>query len=154
MQTYVEKLNFLRSVKIPWKKFQKLINISKGTFIPESSHWIFWIWGLTGIPWYFWWHNYHICRSNSHLRKSRWHQNSWTTAIRKPGGLSPIKNSSKVENILKGSLDLIPSPSEKIQIMGGIACLRCKGKTWLGVANKLLKAAMFCFYTSSKLSFP
>ena len=48
---------------------------------------------------------------------------------------------SKVENILKGSLDLIssPSPSVKIQIMGGKVCLRCKGKTLLGVVNKLFK---------------
>ena len=36
----------------------------------------------------------------------------------------------KVEKILKGSLDSIPSPSPsvKIQIMGGKVCLRCKGK--------------------------
>ena len=48
----------------------------------------------------------------------------------------------KVENILKGSLDLIqsPSPSLKIQIMGGKVCLRCKSKT------------MFCLITSCKLS--
>ena len=41
---------------------------------------------------------------------------------------------SKVENILKGSLDSIssPSPSVKIQIMGGKACLKCKSKTLLG----------------------
>ena len=69
----------------------------------------------------------------------------------------------KVENILKGSLDLIPSPSSsvKIQIMAGKVCLRCKGKTLLGVVNKLLKTkslltspsnAMFCLITSSKLS--
>ena len=47
----------------------------------------------------------------------------------------------KVEKILKGSLDSIPSPSPsvKIQIMGGKVCLRCKGKTLLGVVNKLLK---------------
>ena len=45
---------------------------------------------------------------------------------------------SKVENILKGSLDstLSPSPPVKIQIMGGKVCLRCKGKTLLGVVNK------------------
>jgi hypothetical protein len=45
---------------------------------------------------------------------------------------------SKVENILKGSLDSIPSPSPsvKIQIMGGKVCLRCKGKTLLGLVNK------------------
>ena len=47
----------------------------------------------------------------------------------------------KVEKILKGSLDSIPSPSTsvKIQIMGGKVCLRCKGKTLLGVVNKLLE---------------
>ena len=43
----------------------------------------------------------------------------------------------KVEMILKGSLDSIPSPSVKIQIMGGKVCLRCK-VTLLGVFNKLL----------------
>ena len=46
----------------------------------------------------------------------------------------------KVEFFLKSSLDLIPSPSVKIQIMGGKVCLNCKGKT------------MFCLITSSKLS--
>ena len=47
----------------------------------------------------------------------------------------------KVENILKGSLDLISlsSPSVKIQIIGGKVCLRCKGKTLLDIVNKLLK---------------
>ena len=47
----------------------------------------------------------------------------------------------KVEKILKGSLDSIPSPSPsvKVQIMGGKVSLRCKGKTLLGVVNKLLK---------------
>ena len=41
---------------------------------------------------------------------------------------------SKVEKILKGSLDSIPSPSPlvKIQIMCGKICLRHKGKTLLG----------------------
>ena len=66
-----------------------------------------------------------------------------------------------VEKILKGSLNLIPSsfPSSKIQIMGGKVCLRFKSKTLMGVVNKLLKIksllqcpAMFCLYTSSKLS--
>ena len=51
--------------------------------------------------------------------------------------------SNKVENILKGSLDLIPSPSVKIDIMGGKVCLRCKGKTLLGDVNKLLKTKSF-----------
>ena len=45
----------------------------------------------------------------------------------------------KVEKILKGSLDSIPSPPVKIQIMGGKVCLRRKGKTLLGIINKLLK---------------
>ena len=67
----------------------------------------------------------------------------------------------KVEKILKDSLDVIPSPSPsvKIQIMGGKVCLRCKGKTLLGIVNKLWKQkvcwhhpAMFCLITSSKLS--
>ena len=51
-----------------------------------------------------------------------------------------IMTSSKVETILKGSLVSIPSPSPsvKIQIMGGKVCLRCKGKTLLGVVNKIL----------------
>ena len=41
----------------------------------------------------------------------------------------------KVEKILKGSLDLItsPSPSMKIQTMDGKFCLRWKGKTLLEV---------------------
>ena len=35
-------------------------------------------------------------------------------------------------------MDLIPSPltSVKIQIMGGKVCLRCKGKTLLGIVKK------------------
>ena len=51
----------------------------------------------------------------------------------------------KVENILKGRLDTIPSPSPsvKIQIMGSKLCLRCKGKTLLGVVNILLKSNEF-----------
>jgi len=47
----------------------------------------------------------------------------------------------KVEKILKGSLNSIPSPSTslKIQIMGGKIFLRCKDKTLLGAVNKLLE---------------
>jgi len=47
----------------------------------------------------------------------------------------------KLEKIIKGSLDStpLPSPSMKIQIMGGKVCLRCKGKTLLGIVNKFLK---------------
>ena len=45
----------------------------------------------------------------------------------------------KVEKILKGSLDSIPSPtpSVRIQIMSGKVFLRCKGKTLMGIVNKL-----------------
>ena len=49
------------------------------------------------------------------------------------------QNFFKVEKILKGSLDWIPSPSPlvKIQIMGGKGCLGSKVKTLLGLVNKL-----------------
>ena len=57
-----------------------------------------------------------------------------------------IDSIRKVEKILKGSLDLIPSPSVKIQIMGGKVGLRCKDKTLLGVVNKLFKTK--CLLTS------
>ena len=43
----------------------------------------------------------------------------------------------KLEKILKGSLDLISSPSPSVKIIGGKVCLRCKGKTLLGIVNKL-----------------
>jgi hypothetical protein len=48
---------------------------------------------------------------------------------------------NKVEKILKGSLDLVPSPSpsEKSQIMERKFCLGCKGKALLGFVNKLMK---------------
>ena len=54
----------------------------------------------------------------------------------------------KVEKILKGSLDSIPSPlpSVKIQIMGGKVCFRCNNKTLLGIVNKLPKTK--CLLTS------
>ena len=40
-----------------------------------------------------------------------------------------MDGATKVEKILKGILDLIPSPSPsvKIQILDGKVCLRCKG---------------------------
>ena len=62
---------------------------------------------------------------------------------------------TKVEKILKGSLDLIPSPSPsvKIQIMGEKICLRCKGKTLLGVVNKLLKTKSLLTSTSNVLPY-
>ena len=45
----------------------------------------------------------------------------------------------KVEKILKGSLDLIlsPSPSVKIQVMGWKVGLRCKGKTLPGKTKSM-----------------
>ena len=57
---------------------------------------------------------------------------------------------TKVEKILIGSLDLIPSPlpSVKIQIIGGKVCFRCNCKTLLGVVNKLLKTK--CLLTSMR----
>jgi hypothetical protein len=56
-------------------------------------------------------------------------------------GLKVIILSIKVEKILKGSLDSIPSPSPsvKIQIIGVKFCSKCKGKTLLGIVNKLFK---------------
>jgi len=44
---------------------------------------------------------------------------------------------NKVKKILKGSLNLISSPSVKIQIMGGKVCLRRRGKTLLCIINKI-----------------
>ena len=65
-----------------------------------------------------------------------------------------VSQEVKVEKILKGSLDSIPSPlpSVKIQIMGGKVCLRCKGKTLLGVVNKRLKTK--CLLTSPSIFLP
>ena len=55
--------------------------------------------------------------------------------------LRPLAHLVKVEKISKGSLDSIPSPSPsvKIQIMGGKVCHMCKGKTLLVIVNKVLK---------------
>ena len=70
----------------------------------------------------------------------------------------------KVEKTLKGSLDLIssPSPSWKIQIMGCKVCLKSNGKTLLGTlsTNFLYSKvcwkgpAMFCLYSSPQANFP
>jgi len=55
----------------------------------------------------------------------------------------------------KGSLNLIPSPSPpvKIQIMGGKVCSRDKGKTLLGVVNKLLKKEILMTSPSNVLPY-
>ena len=50
----------------------------------------------------------------------------WSNILRKFGDSELVVGSGeqdKVEKILKGSMDSIPSPSEKIQIMGGKICL-------------------------------
>ena len=61
----------------------------------------------------------------------------------------------KVKKILKGSLDSIPSPSPsvKIQIMGGKVGLRCKGNILLGAVNKLLKAKSLLTSASNVLPY-
>jgi hypothetical protein len=60
----------------------------------------------------------------------------------------------KVDKILKARLDLISSPSSsvKIQIMDGKVCLRRKGKTLLGIVNKLL--VLKCLLTTSSNVLP
>ena len=45
----------------------------------------------------------------------------------------------RIEQILKGSLDSVLSPSVKIQVMGRKVCLSCKGQTLVDVVNTLLK---------------
>ena len=51
----------------------------------------------------------------------------------------------KVEKILKGSLDWIPSPSSsvKIQIMSGKVCLRCKKQNIAWRCQQTFKNKMF-----------
>jgi len=63
----------------------------------------------------------------------------------------------KVEKILKGSLDSIPSPlsSVKIQIMGGKVCLRCKGKTLQRVGcQQTFEHKKQCFALLPQVKFP
>ena len=63
----------------------------------------------------------------------------------------------------KGSLDSIPSPSNwvKIQILGGKVCLRCKGKTLLGIVKVKVMGSSpgyifkcFLLYSSSECHWP
>ena len=56
--------------------------------------------------------------------------------------------SFKVEKILKGSLHLIPSPSVKIQIMGGRVSLWFKGKT------KFVDITQQCFALLPQVNLP
>ena len=64
---------------------------------------------------------------------------------------------SKLEKILKGSMDLISSPSVKIETIGGKVCLRRKGKTLLGIVNKLfvkfVDNAQQCFAFTPQANF-
>ena len=59
-------------------------------------------------------------------------------------------NDFKVEKSLKGSLDSIPSPSPsvKIQIMGGKVCFRCKN-----IIKKLLKTKSLLTSPTNDLNF-
>ena len=69
-------------------------------------------------------------------------ENGWlASTLRIIQLMQMVSFEGKVEIFLKGSLDLIPSPSPwvKIQIMGGKVCLMCKDKTLLGIVNKLLR---------------
>ena len=76
-----------------------------------------------------------------------------------PSGIPPAMHSeafiaefesslNKVEKVLKANLDSIPSPSPsvKIQIMGGKVWLRCKDKPLLGVVNKLFVFNVLPYY--------
>ena len=66
----------------------------------------------------------------------------------------------KVEKHLKGSLDLISSPSMKIQFMGGKVCLRCKGKNIAGRCQQTFENKKFvdinqqCFALLSQVNSP
>ena len=51
--------------------------------------------------------------------------------------LRPLAQCSKVGKILKGNLDLTSSPSHENLNYGRKVYLRCKGKTLLGVINKV-----------------
>ena len=75
----------------------------------------------------------------------------YTDKTTAPQSLS--KNNVKVVKILKGSLDLIPSPlpSEKIQITGKKVCLRCNGKTLQGIVSKLLKTKSLLISPASSI---
>ena len=72
----------------------------------------------------------------------------------------PSATTSKVKKIKENSLDLIPSPSVKIQIMGGKVCLRCKGKYWRAYSHQNFENIKFvdinqqCFALLPQVNFP
>ena len=55
--------------------------------------------------------------------------------FRRTASMDAIHTGGKVEKILKVNLDSTLSLSVKIQIMDGKICLRCTGKTLLGIVN-------------------
>ena len=65
---------------------------------------------------------------------------------------------TKVEKILEGSLDSIPTPSVKTRVTGGKVCSRCKGKTLLGQQvfqnNKFVDITQQCFALLTQGNFP
>ena len=94
------------------------------------------------------------CSALGHLCKSsKTFQTYWIEPRKDQNisnGLSLEERLHKVENILEGSLDLIPS----LKIMGGLVCLRCKGKTLLGVVNKLMKVKKIVDNAQQYFAFP
>ena len=80
-------------------------------------------------------------------QKCSYHVLNWLQLSLQELSYSLITLVLKVEKILKGSLDSIPSPStsEKIQTMGRKVCLRCKSKTLLGIVNKFLNSKSLNF---------
>ena len=61
----------------------------------------------------------------------------------------------KVRKILKDSLDLIQSPSVKIQIIDGKICLRCKGKALLvGCQQTIVDIIQKFFALLPQVNFP
>ena len=79
-------------------------------------------------PGWHWWKEFLYCIKGIPV-------SSWHFYYHLPHAVNVVK----VGKILKGSLDLIssPSPLVKIQIIGGKVFLRCKGKILLGDVNKL-----------------
>jgi len=62
---------------------------------------------------------------------------------------------SKVEKKLKGSLDLNPSPSAKIQIVGGKVSFRCKeNMAGLFCIQKFVDITQQCFALFPHVNFP
>ena len=103
----------------------------RGVLDQLSNHWNEKLSAYTRVGWYIAsYHTEKLINKNITIQVLQRRLDEWV-----------LTNCPKVEKVLEGSLDLIPSPlsSVKIQIMGGKVCLMCKGKTLLGIVNKLLK---------------